>query len=234
MTRLARQQQLRDANRRAILDAALALFVEHGYADVSIRNIAARAEYSPAAIYVYFASKDDIFFALAEEGFRLLGAPPMTGPAEGKRAIEEVRAAIWRLWEFSTQHPEYFALVFLDRRVPRIGREYERFAFMTDLKARMHALIARAVDAGDLPPGLHPRVAMRLLSAPILGLAAMRLSHRLAPDENADALARDAIDSTIAGLQSGAARRSTVDPSAPDCPAALPSRPSPTSESSDV
>ena len=40
--------------------------------NVSIRKIAERIEYSPAAIYSYFPSKDDIFFALAEEGFRLL------------------------------------------------------------------------------------------------------------------------------------------------------------------
>ena len=208
MTRLARQQQNRDANRRAILDAALELFVDQGYASISIRSIAARAEYSPAAIYVYFASKDDIFFALAEEGFRLLGAPSMGSATAGGRPIDDVRATIWRLYEFSTQHPEYFALVFLDRRVPRIGREYERFAFMADMKERVLTQIQRAIDAGELPQGLHPLVAMRLLSAPVLGLAAMRLSNRLADEERPDALARDAIDATIAGLQAGAARHS--------------------------
>ena len=210
MTRLARQQQYRDANRRAILDAALELFVAHGYADVSIRSIAARAEYSPAAIYVYFASKDDVFFALAEEGFRLLGAASMACVAVGERPIDDVRATIWRLYEFSTQHPEYFALVFLDRQVPRIGREYERFGFMAEMRSRVLAQITRAIDAGELPHDLAPQAAMRLLSAPILGLAAMRLSNRLTVDEHPDALARDAIDATIAGLQAGAARHSSA------------------------
>jgi AcrR family transcriptional regulator len=37
-----------------------------------MRKIAERIEYSPAAIYSYFTSKDEIFFALAEEGYRLL------------------------------------------------------------------------------------------------------------------------------------------------------------------
>ena len=40
---------------------------------MSIRKIAERIGYSPAAIYGYFPSKDDIFFALAEEGFLTLG-----------------------------------------------------------------------------------------------------------------------------------------------------------------
>ena len=67
-----RQGRDREAIRRAILDAARDLFVRDGYQNVSIRKIAERIEYSPAAIYGYFPSKDDIFFALAEEGFRLL------------------------------------------------------------------------------------------------------------------------------------------------------------------
>ena len=54
---------------RSILDAARALFVAEGYLNVSIRKIADRIEYSPASIYSYFPSKDDIFYALAEEGF---------------------------------------------------------------------------------------------------------------------------------------------------------------------
>jgi hypothetical protein len=46
-------------------------------------------------------------------------------------------------------------------------------------------------------------VATRLLFAPIFGIAALRLSQRL-PQEDADALVRDAIDTTIAGVRAGA------------------------------
>src|SRR5262245_39505889 len=118
--RNTRQDQVREATRRAILDAALDLFVSNGYAQVSIRNIAARVEYSPAAIYSYFPSKDDIFLALAEEGFRLLGATRLAH-CSTENPLDDLAAAAWHLHEFSKQHPQYFALVFLDRRVPRIG-----------------------------------------------------------------------------------------------------------------
>src|SRR3982751_649589 len=70
-----RQERDREAVRRSILDAARELFVAEGFQNVSIRKIAERIEYSPAAIYGYFPSKDDIFFELAEEGLRLLGDP---------------------------------------------------------------------------------------------------------------------------------------------------------------
>ena len=67
-----RQERERQQVRKAILDAARDLFVAEGYGNVSMRKVADRIEYSPAAIYSYFPSKDDIFFALAEEEFRLL------------------------------------------------------------------------------------------------------------------------------------------------------------------
>ena len=58
--------------RRMILDAARRLFIEGGYANVPIRQIAAAVDYSPAALYRYFKTKDEIIAALKEEGFRLL------------------------------------------------------------------------------------------------------------------------------------------------------------------
>jgi AcrR family transcriptional regulator len=203
MGRKERQQGARDATRRAILDAALELFVEHGYPQVSIRNIAQKVDYSPGAIYGYFESKDDIFYALAEEGFRLLGGTDVAGD-DRAASVEDLKAAAWRFYQFSKEHPEYFALVFLDRHVPRISREYERFPFIHEMKARMCAKIQACLAAGVLPASkLAPQAIIRLLFAPVLGIAAMRLSERLAPGEDPDALVRAAIDATVSGLRAG-------------------------------
>src|SRR5256712_8616341 len=104
-----RQERDREAVRRAILDAARDLFVSEGYANVSIRKIAERIEYSPAAIYGYFPSKDDIFFALAEEGFRLLGDPAVGEAHERLQnlpPLERVRAVFWRIYAFSQAAPQ--------------------------------------------------------------------------------------------------------------------------------
>src|SRR3954469_3004266 len=183
-----RQERGREAVRRAILDAARELFMAEGFQNVSIRKIAERIEYSPAAIYGYFPSKDDIFFSLAEEGFRLLGDPrAMRHDPEFVDAppLDRVRAVFWRLYEFSRDQPQYFALMFVDRSVPRISREYERFAFAREMKESILAEIAGCVDTGALPPGIDPAAAMRTISAGLIGVAALRLSDRLAPGEDA-------------------------------------------------
>src|SRR5579871_2330184 len=127
-----RQERDREAVRRAILDAARELFVSEGYRNVSIRKIAEKIEYSPAAIYGYFPSKDDIFYALAEEGFRLLHGGSNEDADERLASIEpleRIKLILWKLYEFSRQQPQYFELMFVDRSVPRISQAYERFAF---------------------------------------------------------------------------------------------------------
>jgi AcrR family transcriptional regulator len=207
-----RQTRDRETMRRAILDAARELFVAEGYGNVSIRKIAERIEYSPAAIYGYFPSKDDIFFALAEEGFRLLcdrGAA-LRPESPAVPPLDRIRAIFWRLYEFSREHPQYFDLMFVDRAVPRISREYQRFAFAREMKGNIVQAIQDGIDAGVLPRGANPAAVMRMMTVGILGIAVLRLSERLTADENADALAADMLDVTLAGLQSGIALHSGV------------------------
>src|SRR5262249_13689920 len=124
-----RQERDREAVSRAILDAARELFVAEGYGNVSIHKIAERIEYSPAAIYGYFPSKDDIFYALAEEGSRLLYSGANSAELGQLEPLDRIRAIFWRLYDFSRQHPQYFELMFIDRSVPKISQAYERFAF---------------------------------------------------------------------------------------------------------
>jgi AcrR family transcriptional regulator len=203
-----RHERDREAVERAILDAARDLFVAEGYANVSIRKIAERIEYSPAAIYVYFRSKDDIFFALAEEGFRLLSWSLRDDEHRSRGPLARVRGFFWHLYEFSREQPEYFALMFIDRSVPRIGREYQRFAFARDTANQLIVEIQRCIDANIFPATLDASVAFRILMMSMLGVAATRLSQRLPSGEDPDLIAADCLDVTLAGLQSGVALRS--------------------------
>ena len=110
---------------RATADRALARFakgdsfVAEGYGNVSIRKIAERIEYSPAALYSYFPSKDDIFFALADEGFALISALVSDEALDGLPPLERVREAFWRFYRFSRDYPQHFALMFVDQTVPQ-------------------------------------------------------------------------------------------------------------------
>lgn len=199
-----RQDRERQAVREAILDAARDLFVTEGYRHVSIRKIAERIEYSPAAIYSYFPGKDDIFFALAEEGFRLMAvavrerpAPPDAGP------LDRIRHCCFSFYEFTREHPEYFELIFVDRSVPEITEHWQSSAIMQELMGFACSLFQAAIEAGELPADLNPAVAMHVVWSALMGPCVLRLCERMAPQEDAAALARDVLDTALAGLRAG-------------------------------
>lgn len=197
-----RHDRERRAVARSILDAARELFVAEGYQNVSMRKIAERIEYSPAAIYRYFSSKDDIFFALAEDGFRLMSDRVMAC-LHAADPLDAVRRTFMAFYEYSRAHPEYFALMFLDRTVPRISKDWERFAFIRESKDLLARRLRECIDQGLLPADLNPEAAFNVLAAGIHGVAVMRLCDRPALGEHADALARDLIEVTLAGLRAG-------------------------------
>lgn len=58
--------------KKLILSAAKKLFIEEGYRETSIRKIAAEIGYSPTTIYIYYKDKNDIVYALHQEGFSML------------------------------------------------------------------------------------------------------------------------------------------------------------------
>ena len=197
-----RQSRERDTVRRKILNAARTLFLSEGYANVSMRKIADQIEYSPGAIYSYFPGKEDIFFALAEEGLQFVRTHCGAG-AEVRVPLERVREALWRFYTFSKEQPEYFSLIFVDSAVPRISRDWERFSSMRELRHDIEQDIQQCMDDGVFPGVDAPGTVFRILLTAAYGAASFRLSQRLAPGEDTDALAHDLLDCVLVGLQRG-------------------------------
>jgi AcrR family transcriptional regulator len=99
--------------RKLILDASMKLFVEEGFANVTIRRIAELIEYSPTTVYLYFKDKDEIFAALHDIGFMKM--------AEFNKDLDTIRNPLLRLHkmgenylQFGMENPEYYSLMFID------------------------------------------------------------------------------------------------------------------------
>ena len=67
------RQRRKEKNRESILDDATNLILKNGLENVSLREIAEEADYSPAALYRYFDSKEAIIQAVkARESQKLI------------------------------------------------------------------------------------------------------------------------------------------------------------------
>jgi AcrR family transcriptional regulator len=96
---------------QAILTAARSILAEEGVDKLSIRAIADRIDYSPAGLYEYYGSKEEIISALCGEGHRMLkrymAQVPLTLPPD-EYIVELGMAYI----QFALQNPDYFLLIF--------------------------------------------------------------------------------------------------------------------------
>jgi len=108
-----------DQTRERILEAAYALFVEHGFAAVSMRGIADRSEVTKSLIHHHFGSKEALWELVKE---RAIAAYAERQAAELRRAdapdAELLRRGVAEYFEFLRTHPEVvrlFAWTHLDR-----------------------------------------------------------------------------------------------------------------------
>lgn len=62
-----RWKRRKDARPQEVIDAALALFSEFGYSQTRLDDVAAKAGISKGTVYLYFASKQDLFEAVIQD-----------------------------------------------------------------------------------------------------------------------------------------------------------------------
>jgi AcrR family transcriptional regulator len=81
--RIERRARARGATRAAILEAARRVAARDGARNLSLRGVAAEAGFAPAALYGYFAGKDELLLALAAEDLSVLSRAMREAVAAG-------------------------------------------------------------------------------------------------------------------------------------------------------
>jgi AcrR family transcriptional regulator len=107
---ITRRERHHRETRDEILVAAREVLLERGAADLSLREIARRACFSPGALYKYFDSKDDLVKALADNAMGSLLREFARVPVElapDERALEMGMVYL----EFARRNPEDVAVI---------------------------------------------------------------------------------------------------------------------------
>jgi AcrR family transcriptional regulator len=107
-----RQQKHKEEFKAEILEAALALFAEEGYAKFSMRRLAARIDHSPTTIYLYFRDKDDLLFHISENLYASLLVKMQQLREMPLPPHEILKAACLHYIHYSLAHPEQYKVVF--------------------------------------------------------------------------------------------------------------------------
>ncbi|MEU9240313.1 TetR/AcrR family transcriptional regulator [Streptomyces sp. NPDC048385] len=101
----SRRDRKKAATRQAIADAALRLFVDHGYAQVSIRDIADAADVSTATVFKHFSGKEALVFDQDEDREAQLIAAVRQRPS-GQGILDALRQHALDTWPAIEAHPQ--------------------------------------------------------------------------------------------------------------------------------
>ena len=103
-----------EVTRLAIEDAAIELFMEHGYHATSMRQIAERAGLALGGIYNHFKSKDEIFEAIVVDKHPYKKILPLIQQAEGETLEEFLGSATRIVIHELTSQPYYIKLMLIE------------------------------------------------------------------------------------------------------------------------
>ena len=145
-----RRGREKSETRDKILDAARELFVTEGYEGVSMRRVAEKIEYSPTAIYVHFADKNELFHELCRQDFARLQEVMQSAdmPAD---PIERLRQIGRSYIQFGVRFPNHYVFMFMTPHLPQEPDEEDREIMGNpekDAYAMLKAAVQEAINAG--------------------------------------------------------------------------------------
>jgi AcrR family transcriptional regulator len=150
--------------RQAILEAADDLLVEHGFANLTIEAIAARAGVGKQTIYRWWPSKAAVLMDALGEDLAEHLMPPEGGAFEP--ALRSHLRALARFLTTSEAGAVYRALVGQAQHDAAMAASF-RGEYLRPLRERQLALLARGLERGELRPDLDLEVALDQLVGPI-------------------------------------------------------------------
>jgi AcrR family transcriptional regulator len=110
--REGRRHAVSEHKRELILDAARAVFTLEGLEGASLRAIATRAGYTPAALYFHFDSKEAIYAEVLRSSLTSLGAAVDRAVARTTGPKQKLLAAAMSFFRFYAENPRDLDLGF--------------------------------------------------------------------------------------------------------------------------
>lgn len=161
-------QEYRDARRAQILRAARQCFLRDGFHQTSMQDLFAESGLSSGAVYRYFASKDEVVLAIAEDNVRdMVGLIRSMSAGRAHASLGEVLSDVLALIEERDRESGLAPMSLLVwSEVVRNPGLAERFrASITTLRHELAEVVRTHQDEGSLPETASPEATAKLLTA---------------------------------------------------------------------
>ena len=138
--------------RQLIIDTAARFFATQPFHKVRLDDIAAAAKLGKGTLYIYFASKEDLYFAIIYEGFARL-VDELRAEQEGEHdlpAASSLERIVRRVVGMAFANPHFFELMRTTGAVPPGEMEPAWTAKRKEFQQLIADTIRRGIERGDL------------------------------------------------------------------------------------
>lgn len=153
-----------------VLDAALALFIEKGFAATRVEDIAKRAGLSKGAVYLYFPSKEALIEGLVRRGLSPIADSALEFLTGFRGDPRLVITSVLKMLALRLHDPKAVAIPKIVFRevvtFPELAQMYRREVLDRVLPA-LEQLIRNGIDEGYLRP-VDPHLTIRSIVGPLM------------------------------------------------------------------
>ena len=152
-----RKKEERSTRKKNIINGALKVSNQLGIEKTTMDEIAAESGFGKATLYYYFHSKDEVFIAIMEEGWKKLWEGIESKIVEDKSPKRKFIGIVKKMGEIVTADKVLYGFLFT---APNFIQDSEKHTWKT-YQERLYAMLQSIIEEGikrkefvDLSPGL--------------------------------------------------------------------------------
>lgn len=184
----SKRQEASALRRRAILQAARAVFARQGYANTVVDDIARQADIGKGTLYLYFPSKEQIYLAALLEDAHRLDEETRTAMAAAQTWHDKLRAYIEVRLRYFDEHQDFVRIYLTEfRSMCMQGKpmQSELYRLSEQGEAQLAQMFAAAAARHEIRP-IDPEMAAATVTELTRGLMERRLRHSARPSGPAE------------------------------------------------
>mgnify|MGYP001239641289 FL=1 len=171
MTPSERQSEEREARKQRILKGALEVFKASSLEGATMDQIAQNSGFGKATLYYYFKSKEDVFSAILEDGWKNIweSLEPVIADEDSPR--NSFIKLLMKIAEIAQERPDLFEFLFNAPKTIKIDNQpWKEYQYR--LYGVIQGLIEDGVKEGEFPK-INPELMFKALGGLFMGLVFM-------------------------------------------------------------
>ncbi len=145
---IERKEREKEQRRNDILDAAEEVFFKVGFDNATMDDVAEAAELSKGTLYLYFSSKEDLYYAISIRALQVMRQLfEETVPAEAP-VLDKILAIGKAFVQFAREKSNYFKTLVYFSSLPDCHEAHERYVKLCEEKADPMSFFIKVLQQG--------------------------------------------------------------------------------------